>query len=345
MGSPIGQPDPPVRAEIPSPLRERPWDFSFFQAVRLLQRTAGGSNPIGSFDAPANEAVRLATNPSIGFPAAEIQALEIREDKPPKMTVNFFGLDGAQGVLPMRYTEMVLDRLYARDATLRDFLDIFNHRMVSLLYRAWEKYRFPVAYERTGQDAFTGYLLDLIGLGTPGLPGRQSIPDQSLLLYTGLLSQFPRSAASFRSMLANYFDAPVEIEPFAGGWRTLDEGSRTSFQDGLSRSEQLGVGMVLGDEVWDQQSIVRVRLGPLSLEQYRSFLPDGSAHEPLKTLARFFCGGDLDVEVQLILKREEAPRFSLDAPGTEPPKLGWIGWVFGKPLDRDPCETVFRLWE
>jgi type VI secretion system protein ImpH len=345
MGPQIGQPDPAVRKEIPARLREQPWEFSFFQAVRLLQRFAGVSNPIGAFDTPANEAVRLATNPSIAFPAAEIQALEIREDKPPKMTVNFFGLDGALGVLPTRYSELVIERLYARDATLRDFLDIFNHRMVSLLYRAWEKYRFPVAYERTGKDAFTGYLLDLIGLGTPALSGRQAIPDQALLLYTGLLSQFPRSAAAFRSMLAHHFDAPVAIEPFAGGWRTLDAGSRTSFQDGFSRSEQLGVGMVLGDEVWDQQSIVRVRLGPLSLEQYRSFLPDGSAHEPLKALARFFCGDDLDVEVQLILKREEAPRLSLDAPGAEPAKLGWIGWVFSKPLDRDPGETVFRLWE
>lgn len=346
MGAESGQPDPAVDpSPIPDKLRERPWDFSFYQAVRLIQRASGSSDPVGSFDAPGNEAVRLSTHPSISFPAAEIQSLEERPGKPPKMAVNFFGLDGPLGTLPTRYTEQVIERLYARDATLRDFLDIFNHRFVSLLYRAWEKYRFPVAYERTGQDRVTGYLLDLIGLGTPGLGNRQSVPDQALIAYEGLLMQYPRSASAFRSMLSHYFSVPVEVEPFAGGWRTLDEGSRTSFQDGFSRSEQLGIGMVLGDEIWDQQSIVRVRLGPLTLEQYRGFLPDGAAHDPLKALSRFFCGEDLDVEVQLVLKREEAPRFSLGAAGAEAPKLGWLGWIYSKPLTEDPDQTTFRLWE
>ena len=88
------------------------------------------------------------------------------------MTVNFIGLIGPLGVLPHALHRT--DRgapVCARCRTLRDFLDIFNHRMISLFYRAWEKYRFPVAYERGGRrtDRFTGYLLDLIGLGTPGL--------------------------------------------------------------------------------------------------------------------------------------------------------------------------------
>lgn len=103
--------------------------------------------------------------------------------------------------------------------------------------------------------------------------------------------------------------------------------------------------MVLGDEVWDQQSVVRVRLGPMSIGEYSRFLPGGSAHEPLKAMARFFCGEDLDVEAQLILKREQAPRFGLDAAGAEPPRLGWLGWIFTRTLDRDPDETVFRLWD
>jgi len=160
-----------------------------------------------------------------------------------------------------------------------------------------------------------------------------------------LLAQYPRSAQAFRQMLSDYFEVPVEVEPFAGSWRPLDAGSRTSFMDGRSRSEQLGVGVVLGDEVWDQQSVVRVRLGPMSLEQYQDFLPGGPAHEPLKALSRFFCGDDLDVEAQLILKREEAPRCSLEAEGVAPAKLGWVCWMFSKPLGRDPDETVMYLWK
>jgi type VI secretion system protein ImpH len=332
---------------LPERLRTRPGEFSFFQAVRLLLQLAGTENPIGSFDPPSQEAVRIGVRAGFSFPPAEIQSVEANPDPdlPLKMTVNFFGLTGPSGVLPTRYTELLVERVYARDHTLKDFLDIFNHRLISLLYRAWEKYRFPVAYERGGQDAFTGYMLDLIGLGTPGLQNRMAVPDQALICYEGLLAQYPRSAEAFRQMLADYFEVPVEVQPFAGSWRPLDAGSRTCFADGRSRSEQLGVGVVLGDEVWDQQSVVRVRLGPMSLVQYRDFLPGGSAHEPLKALSRFFCGDDLDVEAQLILKREEAPRFSLEAEGVPPAQLGWVCWMFSKPLGRDPDETVMYLWK
>jgi type VI secretion system protein ImpH len=202
-----------------------------------------------------------------------------------------------------------------------------------------------VAYERGGDDAFTGYMLALIGLGLPALRGRQAIPDEVLICYEGLLAQFPRSAAAFRQILSDYFNVPVEVEPFAGCWRPLDRAAQTRLEGGFSRSEQLGGGMVMGDEVWDQQSVVRVRLGPMPLEQYNAFLPGGSAHEPLRALARFFCGDDLDVEVQLVLKREEAPPLALAIPDAPPPRLGWVSWMFTRALGRDPDETVMRLWE
>jgi type VI secretion system protein ImpH len=352
MGAESREPDPAVTLPLtpdalPERLRTSPGDFSFFQAVRLLQQLAGAENPIGSFDRPSEEVVRIGARASMSFPPTEIQSLSENRDPdgPLKMTVNFFGLTGPSGMLPTRYTELVVERMYARDPTLRDFFDIFNHRMTSLLYRAWEKYRFPVAYERSGKDAFTGYLFDLIGMGTGGLRNRMAIPDQALVCYEGLLAQFPRSAPAFRQMLEDYFEVPVEVQPFAGCWRPLDAGSRTCFMDGSSRSEQLGVGIVLGDEVWDQQSVVRVRLGPMTLGQYRDFLPAGAAHEPLKALSRFFCGDDLDVEAQLILKREEAPRVSLGAEGVPQASLGWVCWMFSKPLDRDPDETVMYLWK
>jgi type VI secretion system protein ImpH len=350
MGSTDGQPDLDVaqeilRPDLPDRLREHAPDFSFFQAVRLLERLAGTKEPLGSFTPPATEPVRLGANPSMAFPRAEIESLESRQVGPPRMTVNFFGLTGPQAVLPDRYTEMVIERMYARDHTLRDFLDIFNHRFISLLYRAWEKYRFPVGYERSGQDRFTGYMLDLIGLGTRGLQDRQAIPDQALICFEGLLAQFPRSASGFEQVLSYYFDVAVEIQPFAGAWRPLDAGSRTKMEDGRSPSERLGIGMVLGDEVWDQETVVRVRLGPMPLAQYESFLRDGDAHAPLKSLCRFYCGEDLDVEVQLILKREEVPPAGLGVEGAPEPRLGWVSWMFTRPLDRDPDETILRLWE
>ena len=43
-------------------------------------------------------------------------------------------------------------------------------------------------------------------------------------------------------------------------------------------STQVGSGAVVGDAVWDRQGRVRVRIGPVSLEQYNDFLPGGRAY-------------------------------------------------------------------
>ena len=78
-----------------------------------------------------------------------------------------------------------------------------------------------------------------------------------------------------------------------------------------SASEQLGWGAIVGDEIWNQQSGVRIKMGPLSLTEYLDFLPSGTAHEPLKSLAKFISRGEIDFEVQLILKKDEVPACEL----------------------------------
>jgi type VI secretion system protein ImpH len=334
----------------PSPVVRRmerePWSFAFFQAVRLLQRYGADRARPGNFQRPDSEAVRFGSNASLAFPPAEIQSSERTKSGQPLLRTNFLGLIGATGVLPTQYTAMIIERLLAEDASFRDFIDIFQHRLLSLFYRAWEKYAFVVPYERGDADSITPRLFDLIGFGTAGLHNRQEAPDEALIAYAGLLGQFPRSASALEQILSDYFEVPVEVQTFAGTWRRLDPSSWSRLGDGNTRNEQLGAGTVLGDEVWDEQSLVRIRLGPLSLARYQQFLPaaGGRAIRELNALKRFFCGEEVDVEVQLVLDRNEAPRLGLGTGGVEP-KLGWISWMFTGPLDRDPDETIVPLWE
>ncbi len=309
-----------LKAALRTRLYEEPWDFAFFQAVRLMKLLAPERQTPGDFGDPADEVVTFAANPSTSFPPSEIRSIEQRPDLPPLMRVNFFGLYGPLGVLPVHYTEYIRERVRTGDHTLRDFLDIFNHRLISLFYRAWEKYRFGVPYERGERDRLTQYLLDFIGLGTPQLEGRQAVRDQSLIFYTGLIAQQPRSAEALRLILIDYFDVPVEVEQFRGVWRQLDPETQCLLDETPRISSQLGVGAITGDEVWDQQSVVRVRLGPLPLRQYLDFLPTGTAHAPLRALTRFFAGDNLDFEIQLVLRREDAPQCELGAEGETAPQ-------------------------
>jgi type VI secretion system protein ImpH len=337
--------DPPnsANAELAEILRREPCTFAFFQAVRLLERLAPGRKTVGRFVKPSTEVARFGVHPSLNFPASEIQSIQQRSGEPPFVEVNFMGLSGPLGVLPHAYTELVRERIRQKDTTLRDFLDIFHHRIISLFYQAWEKYRFAIAYERDERDRFSHHLLDLIGLGTPGLENRQDVADDSLLYYCGLLSMNTRSAAALEQVLAGYFEVDVAIDQFVGAWYPMDLENQCHIGEETGPSEQLGWGAIAGDEIWDLQSRIRIRLGPLSLAQYQEFLPGQNAWLELRALARFFTRGEFDIEVQLVLDRKDVPPCELGEETAGAPQLGWSTWVKSTPMNRDPDDTILLL--
>ena len=193
---------------------------------------------------------------------------------------------------------------------LRDWLDLFNHRMVGMYFRAWEKYRFPVPFLRfalghraartteprtwADDDAFTSSLFNLIGLGSPALRHRlhvdapppagdelavpqplARIDDLALLHYAGLFAHKPRNAAGLTAVVRDYFGLPARVEQFTGQWLYLEPASRSRLPDGDGGVNcELGINAVAGEQVWDVVSKFRVRLGPLHYEELVEFLPD-----------------------------------------------------------------------
>jgi type VI secretion system protein ImpH len=324
-------------------LREDPNSFEFFQAVHHLERLRPTRAPVGGFGSPADEVVRFGAHTAVAFPASQIQSLEFDATGPVRMRVNFMGLTGPLGVLPLHYTSLVAERERARDTAPRDFIDIFNHRIISLFYRAWEKNRFIVAHEREQSDPLMQHLMDLVGVGTPGLDHRLAVRDETLLFYSGLFALPTRPAVALEHLVEDYFGVPAVIEQFVGAWYPLDAATQCALGDEESASSQLGEGAVAGDETWDQQARIRIRLGPMPRAKYDMFLPDGSAHGELRALAAFFTGGRIDVDVQLILERSDVPACVLGADDAQASPLGWATWLRTAPLERDPDDTVLTL--
>lgn len=317
-----------------------PWTYEFFQAVRLIMLLNPSRSAIGFASNPATEPVRFSAHASLAFPPSAIQALTGSEVAPAQMAINFLGVIGPLGVLPRYITELVVQRDRSGDRSLHEFLDLFNHRLTSFFYRAWEKHHFTIAYERDGSDPLTGYLLSVIGLGSPLLQNRQSFPDQLLLFYAGLFGLRPKPAVALEAVLADYFGVDAEIEPFVGTWRRLDDDDQC-FLEQEGEADSLGWGAVIGDEVWDQQSRIRIRIGPLTLERYNDFLPTGSAWPALQSIAKIFCGSDLEFELELLLGQNEVPVCRLGDP--EPaefegagPALGWTSWIKSQPVFSHP---------
>lgn len=321
-------------------ITEEPFRFDFFRAVRILESLYPGREPVGASANPSREVIRFGAHATLSFPASEIQSLvpEIDENNPARMVVNFLGLTGPLGVLPQPYTEFLIERLNQKDTTLRDFFDLFNHRAISLFYRAWEKYRFPVDYERSaGEDRFSQYLSGLVGLGTDGLSGRLAFEDLSLLRYSGLMNQRPHSATGLEGTLRDFFSVPVSITQFLGTRIRLGAENHTLL--GIQNTE-LGANSILGEKVWDRQSRFRVRLGPLSIKLFKAFLPASDSFLPLVQIVRIYAGMEFDFDIQLILKAPEVPGCQLLSEGEQGSYLGWSSWLKTQEFRRDPEDTV-----
>jgi type VI secretion system protein ImpH len=344
-----GQTQPP---SLKDTLFDEAYRFEFFQAVRVLERIYKEREPIGRQGVkPRNEVVRFRNLPSLEFPASDIYEFKADGDgsRPPEMFVSFMGLIGPSGVLPKHMTELVAEQRLDNEYALWKFLDLFSHRLISLFYRAWERYRFTVAFERGKYDEFTDYLFDLIGMGTEGLRGRTSVPDKGLLLYAGLVAQGSHSASAIESAVGDYLRVPTRVEPFTGQWLELDEESLCRLGGANSA---LGVSTIAGERVWDSQSKFRVVLGPLTLEQFKRLLPEGPKepegqevpggpdHLPAVEMTRLMAGPELDFDVQLLLRAEEVPDCEVNSRGDARPMLGWTTWLKTREFGGDDSQVI-----
>ncbi|HYJ89392.1 MAG TPA: type VI secretion system baseplate subunit TssG, partial [Pyrinomonadaceae bacterium] len=246
---------------------------------------------------------------------------------PAEMTVNFLGLAGCLGALDTPTTELILQRTSRNDVALRDFLDIFNHRLVSLLYRIRKLHRVGLGVAEPGKDHISRYLYALIGLETPKLKGRMHVRDRALLYYAGILAHQTRSMAGLERMLSDYFQVPVKGRQFSGKWCDLEENQWTIIGES-GRNQRLGQDMVVvGTRVWDEHARFEIHMGPLSLKDFISFLPTNYHFGVLCDLIRFYVKDEFDFNIRLILNADEIPGTKLWPTAPELPELAWTAWL------------------
>jgi type VI secretion system protein ImpH len=254
------------------------------------------------------------------------------------------GLAGTGGTLPSHYTQLLIDRVREKDFGLRDFLDLFNHRSIAQFYRAWEKCHFFVGYESSrrpngikGHDRFTQLLLSLVGMGTPGLGGRQAISDELLLYYGGHFSHRPRSAVALEQIVSDAFEVPTKVLQFRGQWMYLRRQDQTRLRH--RGNNRLGTSAIAGARIWGIENKIRLRLGALTYKDFQRFMPGGSGYVALGQVVRSFVGPALDFELALVLSRGEIPRCQLRRGGDM--QLGWNTWLFSGAPMRNAGDAVF----
>lgn len=343
----------PDRIALLDALSAKPYAFDFFQALRRLECAYDVNPRIGTAVKLTDEPVRLGQEPALEFAPAALQRCErLGANGAPKLYTRFFGLFGPNGALPLHLTEYARNPLtavpekYAKErpagyrtrpsaAPFAAFADIFHHRFLSLLYRAWAQAQPTVNLDRPSSDRFADHVGAFIGMQSAALRDRDEVPDRAKLFFSGHLARQTKNADGLVAVLSGFFRVPVQVEQFVGHWMPLSSRERTQLGRG-GMGSTLAKGAVVGARVWDRQYKIRITLGALTRAQYESFLPSGRNFHTLRDWGRTYMCLELAWDVRLVLRSDAVPALRLG----QSAKLGWSTWLGQRHTRLDATELI-----
>ena len=301
-------------------LLQNPERFEFFEAARVLQL-------LRASDADAPE-VHFHTAAKKSFPAGEVDSI-YQDDDMLHMYVNVIGLFGPTGVLPHADKDLVVGG--AQNALLRDFLDVFNRRIIKAFYEAWKANRQDVSFEMfrrnpdSREDGCTTMLLALSGLGIASTRKQRDFSDDVFAAASGLLCRNVRSASSIRRCINSEFKLPVKINEFVEERLFLPREIQTRLGDQSTGAHQvLGSSAILGEAVTSHRQRFEVRLGPLSAADFHAMNPYGNnlAFRRLIDLIKGVLGRPLDFDIRFCVYPDAVTPTQLGSS-----RLGFDSWV------------------
>ncbi len=310
--------------EVYRRLFEEGYRFDFFQAIRLLEQYAEDATAPGEVTDIREERVRLRPHEGLVFPAADVRRVSppTADGTAAEVTSTFLGLYGIDSPLPY-YLYEDLDSDEEDVLPLRDFLDIFNHRLYAFFYRAWRKHR-PGIFGKPGRtDEHGRRALSIAGLPLSIASDAAKIDD--LLAVAGHLASPIRNAQGLRRLLREVFDElPVRIIENIKRWVSLP------YRPRMGRPENgngllLGRTTTIGERVLDVAGMFRIEIGPMSLEQFKSFLPREASARLLDEIVRLYAPDHLHYDVRLLLHADEIPSCSLGDGGVRLGMNSWLG--------------------
>ncbi len=334
----------------------------FFRVVRAVQALRQDLPPIGTSKSPDDDPIRFGQRPSLSFPASTLDELVAGEI--PRLYVNFFGMLGPNGPLPLHLTQYALSRELGqtpdesrlatggmavgnkagsgiKDRSFGDFLDIFHHRLLSFFFRAWASCQPAVDLDRNKHQRFLFFLASFIGESVFDFSHEpvddDAIPLQAKLFYTGHLASPARNVEGLESVLTGYFGIQTKVTEFIGKWFNLPKEDWSKL-GAASSYGRLGEGIIVGSKTWDVHLSFRVRMGPMGFDDYCRLLPRENGFDRLKSWVSDYCGAELSWDLQLVLRGDEVPATQLGRAG----KLGWTTWLKTQPFRHDADDLVLQ---
>lgn len=347
-----------LKTPLVDTLVQEPFLFNFFQVVRLFEMgyienqstTKTKISSIGDSTLPHHEFIQFKNNVSLSFPTKDIyKFIPAIMDKTtfkytkPLLKTNVLGLTNFSGPLPQYFTDKILENNRLGNNLLADFLDIFNHRLLSFYYRGWSKQRLFMSYEkqqyRPNADNQPATIIKSLHGNALFLNDNQRRTNNFSVFYAGLLSQQPRSSSGLQRLLSAYLSMPVRIHQCDEEWLAIPDQARTIL-GGYESYNQLGKSALIGQKIKSVQDTFTIVIGALEYSMFQRFLAPSAFLAKLHEIIKYYINNNLKYKINIILKKDNVPKCRLSSSF----KLGWNAWLITKPAltNKEDTYTTFQ---
>jgi type VI secretion system protein ImpH len=301
---------------------------AFFPLMSVLERMTKDAVRVGGDGPPSEEAIRFRHDPRLVFASGDIQSAAIRRvpvdpEQPHGKTrpvieliTTFLGLTGALSPLPLYVAEEV-NAEDEESSVRRDFLDVFHHRLVSILFRAVSRYSPVREHLSEGtDDVWVRRVLSVAGMDPETYLPATTIPVGKLLRLAPLVAHRGRGARALHTALdlvVGEHIAPegrIEIQEFAGDWVRIHPGQRTALG---TANNLLGRGAMLGEKAYDRGGRFRVCIGPLDGDGRDAFSERGPGLRLVRDCVNLMVRESLDYDIELRFSASAVRPFRLSA--------------------------------
>jgi type VI secretion system protein ImpH len=343
-----------------TPETEAACEEDFFHWVRRIDALNPRHPRTGHAVVPRDEKIRFRQIPHLHFAPSSIGRTEHRHDDNTNQSVEeimvyFMGLLGVNGPLPAIISDVILakakgvphpdmedlhsgESAFRSDAGPAAFIDLFNHRFISLFYRAAVSSNKAVDFDRPIESRFHTFIGSFIGLGNATTQNRMHIPDTAALYFAGHYACHTKHAEGLCQMIADYTGAHVAIDENVGHWVPVPSENQTLL--GVNRSAgDLGRSAMLGSRYWDRTMKFCLKIGPLTLAQFQDYPPDSDLVDAIRSIMLLYCGREFHCELNPVLQKAEVPMCVLGRDS----RLGFTSWLTSKPAACDASDYKISI--
>ncbi|MBO4643592.1 MAG: type VI secretion system baseplate subunit TssG [Alphaproteobacteria bacterium] len=311
----------------------------FFELVRRIGHGRPDLPRLGKAARPTQENVRFGQTPYLHFPPTEVAEIRQGNGSAEALIMTyFFGLLGVNGPMPLEFTDYVFQRSHNYyDQTWRRFLDIINHRFLTLFYRAWAENEQAVSFDRADDDKITDIVRALAGTPSDMSSVNRTFPYLTAN-YANHFGRSVKSCSSLEEILRNVMKVDLVVKDFVVSSYDIPKNARCHL--GHRESSVLGKNIQLGRTYMSATREFEIEVGPVSFAECCKWAPGRKGFDVINRIVTAYLDRPLEYSLTFIVIGKTIPevRFEGKDKGV---RLGQ-GFLIGRLKDNENTKITIK---